>query len=131
MTFTLGKFKSIDVFTMATLLSKIGLGKISETIGVDNLMDIGKKIKGAGKTADANAIVGMQMALQIAEILLGNLDKCEKELFTLLSRISGLSVDEVKDLDAEIFAQLIIEVIQLEQFKDFFKAASRLLNTAK
>lgn len=130
MSYTLGKFKATDVFTMATLLSKVGLGKVADGLGRDNIMKIITENKGK-KKEDVAAFTGMQMILQIAEIILSNLDKCETEIFKLLSSITNASVEELKELDAEIFAELIIEVVQLQQFKDFFKVASRLLNTKK
>jgi hypothetical protein len=128
--YTLGKFKSTDVFTMATLLSKIGLGKAADGFGRDNIMQIiaANKNKSAD---DVAAFTGMQLTLQIAEIVLGNLDQCETEVFKLLSSVSGAPVDELRNLDAEVFAELVIDVVQLQQFKDFFKVASRLLNTKK
>lgn len=129
MDFTLGKFKATDVFTMATLLSKIGLGKVSDAFGRDNIMEILAKNKGK-KGDDVAAITGMQVALQIADVVLANIEKCETEIFKLLSNVSGMTIDEIKDLDAEVFAELIVAVIKMPQFKDFFKAASRLLNTA-
>lgn len=128
--YTLGKFKSTDVFTMATMLSKIGLGKMADGFGRDNVMKIISEVQGK-KTEDVAAFTGMQMILQIAEIVLGNLDKCENEVFKLLSSITGAPVDELKELDAEVFAELVIDVINCQQFKDFFKVASRLLNSAK
>lgn len=130
MEYTLGKFKATDVFTMATMLSKIGLGKMADGFGRDNVMKLIGDAK-SKKKDDLIAATGMGIALQIAEIILGNIDKCEAEIFTLLSHVSGLSVEEVRDMDVEVFAGLIIDVVQLQQFKDFFKVASRLLNTGK
>ena len=128
MEYTLGKFKSTDIFTMATLLSKIGLGKVADAFGRDNVMKILSDFKGK-KKEDVTAFTGMQVALQVGEIILGNLENCEAEVFKLLSSVSGLSADDLRNMDAEIFAGLIVEVVHLPQFKDFFKAASRLLNT--
>ena len=128
MDFTLGKFKATDVFTMATLLSKVGLGKVSDAFGRDTVMEILAKNKGK-KGDDVAAITGMQIALQIADVVLANIEKCETEIFKLLSNVSGMTIDEIKDLDAEVFAELIVAVIKMPQFKDFFKAASRLLDT--
>ncbi len=130
MKYTLGKFKATDVIVMATMLSKIGLGKMADGLGRDNIIKIISDSKGKNKE-EVTALTGMQMALQIAEIVLSNLDKCENEIFKLLSSVTGVAVEELKNEDAEVFAELIIEVVQLQQFKDFFKVASRLLNTAK
>lgn len=130
MEYTLGKFKATDVFTMATLLSKIGLGKMADGFGRDNVMKLVAASKGK-KGDELTAMTGMGIALQMAEIILGNIDKCQVELFTLLANISGLTIDEIKDMDAEVFAQLIFDVVQLPQFKDFIKVASRFLNSGK
>ena len=130
MEYTLGKFKATDVFTMAKLLSKIGLGKIADNFGRENILSIVNANKGKSKE-DVAAVTGMQMVLQIAEVILSHIDECETEIFKLLSSVTGATPDELKELDAEVFAELIIEVIKLQQFKDFFKAASGLLNTEK
>ena len=129
MNYTLGKFKSTDVFTMATILSKIGLGKITDSFGRENVMKILSEVKDK-KKEDVTAFTGMQVALQVVEIICGNLEKCEAEIFKLLANVSGLTEDDLRNMDAEVFAGLIVDVVRLPQFKDFFKVASRLLNTA-
>lgn len=129
MEYTLGKFKATDVFTMATLLSKIGLGKVADEFGKDNILKLVANAK--GKKEDVATLTGMQLAMQVAEIIFANLDACETEVFKLLSSVTGAPVEELRDLDADIFIELIIDVIKCQQFKDFFKRASRLLNTAK
>lgn len=130
MEYTLGKFKSTDVIVMATMLSKIGLGKMADGFGRDNLLKI--IADNEGKTEDeVAAFTGMEMVLKIVEIILGNAGKIENELFRLLASVYSLTVDDIRGLDAEVFAEMIIEVVQGQQFKDFFKLASRLLNTAR
>ena len=126
--FTFGKFKATDIVTMATMLSKIGLGKATDVFGKENIMKLIAENKDA---PDATAYTGMAIAFQIADVVLGNLEKCQGELYTLLANISGMTVEEVKNLDAEDFFELIVETVQLDQFKDFIKVASRLFNTAK
>lgn len=128
MEFTLKKFKATDVIIMSTMLSKIGLGKVTDVFGKENIMSI---VSQNEDTSDKAAFTGMAVALQIAEILLGNIDKCQGELYTLLSHVSGLEVDEIKNLDAEDFFELIVAVVTMEQFKDFLKVASKLLNLKK
>ena len=128
MEFTLRKFKAEDTILMATMLSKIGLGKITDAFGKENVLAVISKNK---NTSDNATFTGMAITLQVAEIILGNLESCKGELYTLLSRVSGMSEDEIKDLDAEDFMELIVEVIKMKQFKDFLKVASRLLNSKK
>ena len=130
MKYTLGKFKATDVFTMATLLSKIGLGKMSDAFGKENILKLITNAK-AKKKDDVAILTGAQLVMQVADILLANLDACETEVFKLLSSVTGASIDELKELDADVFFELIIEVVQMKQFKDFFKRASGLRNTVK
>ena len=127
MEFNLGKFKSTDIIIMATMLSKIGLGKVTDVFGKENVL----KILGDKKKEDAAAVVGMGITFQVAEIILGNLEKCQTELFQLLSNVSGMSVEEIKELDAVDFFELIVAVVEMPQFKDFMKVASRLLKSEK
>jgi len=128
--YELGKFKATDVVVFATMLSKIGLGKVSDAFGKENVTALLGQLNGEQKK-DETAYVGLGIGLQIAEIILGNLDKCQNELFTLLSNVSNLSVEEVKDLDAEVLFEMIYDVIRLPQFKNFTRLASRLLNSEK
>lgn len=127
MEFNLGKFKSTDIIIMATMLSKIGLGKVTDVFGKENVL----KILGDKKKEDAAAVVGVGITFQVAEIILGNLEKCQTELFQLLSNVSGMSVEEIKELDAVDFFELIVAVVEMPQFKDFMKVASRLLKSEK
>lgn len=124
--YTLTNFKSADIFTMATLLSKIGLGKIMDYFGKDNVTQL---LNGA-KENDENAqsFVGMGILVQAVEIILGNLDKCKAEIYALLFSASGINTKELEKMDAVDFAELVIEVVEMEQFKDFFKVALRLYN---
>ena len=128
--YELGKFKSTDVIIFATLLSKIGLGKVADAFGRDTVMSLLNKLNGE-EQKDATAYVGLGIGLQIAEVILGNLEKCQDELFTLLSHVSGLSVEEVKDLDADVLFEMVVDVVHLPQFKNFTRLASRLLNSGK
>lgn len=130
MKYTLEKFKATDVFTMASLLSKIGLGKIADGLGKDNILKLIESVK-EKNSENVATITGMQLFLQVGEIILANLDVCETELFKLLSSTTKAPIDELKGLDADEFIELIVEVAKMEQFKDFFKRASGLLNTVK
>lgn len=126
MTYNLGKFKTTDVFLMATLLSKIGIGKIADTFGKDSVTKLvtayGKK-----KGEDLVTVVGIEIAMQLAQIVLTNLESCKGEMLQLLANVSGMTVNDIESLDAEDFMELLVEVVQMPQFKDFIKVASKLL----
>lgn len=130
MKYTLGRFKATDIFTMSTLLSKVGLGKIADGLGTENVLKLISNARGK-KGGDVATLTGVQLFLQVGEVILANLDACETEVFKLLSNVTRATVEELKELDADEFIELIIEVVRMEQFKDFFKRASGLLNMEK
>jgi hypothetical protein len=44
----------------------------------------------------------------------------------MLSNTSNLTVNQVKELDFATFAEMVIDFIKKEEFKDFFRVASKL-----
>ena len=64
--------------------------------------------------------------LDVADIILGNIEKCEDDVFKLLSQTSNLSVEEVRKLGLCDFAEMIIDFVKKEEFKDFIKVVSKL-----
>ena len=62
--------------------------------------------------------------LDIADVLLNNIPKCENDFYKFLANISDLKVDEIKKLKPADFMGMIIDVIKKEEFKDFFKVVS-------
>ena len=79
---------------------------------------------------DADIIsVGVSVALEAADVILGNLPKCEKEIYQLLSQTSNLSVAQVKKLNLAQFTEMVIDFIKKDEFKDFIKVVSRLFKS--
>jgi len=61
-------------------------------------------------------------------VILNNLPSCEQDLYKFMSNLSGVSVDEIAEMPMAEFADAVISIIQKEDFKDFFKAVSKLFN---
>lgn len=120
------KLNSTDTFLMFKLLGKIGVNEFTECLEKDSV----KQMFGlAEKTDNATTIVGMSVMLEVANIILGNLPKCEAEIYQLLANTSNLSVKEVKELDFAVFIEMIIDFVKKEEFADFIKVASRLFKS--
>jgi hypothetical protein len=81
---------------------------------------------GGENKENATAIVGVSVILEIANVIIGNIPKCETEIYQMLSQTSDLSVKQVKELDFATFAEMVIDFIKKEEFKDFIKVVSRL-----
>lgn len=110
---------SKDIFPMSKILSKIGISNIKSAFEGDELQ---KLIKG-GKDVEA---VGMAIVFDIGGIILNNLSSCETELYKFLSDLTGAKVEELKECSIADFAELIISIVQKEEFKDFIGVVSRL-----
>ena len=64
--------------------------------------------------------------LDVVDVILCGYSNCENDLHKFLSKISNLSVEQVKQLSLADFTEMIIDVIKKDDFKDFIKVASKL-----
>ena len=122
--YTFRKFSAPDVFPMFKILGKIGINEFTKCFENDGIKGLIESFKN-GDDEGMDSIVGMSVMLEAANVILGNLPKCEDDIYNILSRTSNLSVEDVKGLDLAIFTEMIIDFIQKDDFKDFFKVVSK------
>jgi hypothetical protein len=125
------RLQSKDIFLMTKIISKIGLSEFAALYQKGSAKDaisalISKKASEKAKKDDDFISIGIEIAMELAEVVLTNMNKCENEIYQLLSNVSNLSVKEVETLDAVIFLEMIIDFVKKDEFKDFFKVVSRL-----
>ena len=113
-----------DVFPMTNIIKKIGIKEFKTFFEGDKLNEIMSAFSGNlnDKTIES---VGFSVALELADIIFGNLSKCENDIFQLLSQTSDLSVEEVRNLALPDFAEMVIDFVKKDEFKDFIKVVSR------
>lgn len=141
--YTLKRLQSRDVFPMLRILSKINfkelkacfsspeiaaaVAKLSETNGTEGA-EGAEGAEGKKNTADEIfSVVGVGVVLDVAGVIINNVPYCENELYSFLSSLSGMKVEEIMDLDAVIFFEMIVDVIKKPEFKDFMKVVSGFL----
>lgn len=121
-----------DIFLMAKIIKQIGIKEFKacfESDGITSLIQNAMDEKKAkGKDDNTNVIgVGVGVALEIADVILGNLPKCENDIYQMLSQTSNLTVEEIKAPgNATMFIEMVIDFIKKEEFRDFLKVVSRL-----
>lgn len=117
--------KAPDTFTMAKIIGKIGVNKFASLLQKDEIQDLAKKVmaKNEINSEDISMITGIGVFTEIAQIILMGMDKCEEDVYKLLSDTSNLTVDEVKELDGVTFLEMIIDFFKSNM--DFIKAASK------
>ena len=127
MKFELRKLKSEDMFLMFGILSKIGFKDLKELVTVEKMKAMMSTFNGEeAEDEDMTAMFGMTIIMDVVGIIMKNLPFCKNEIFSFLSALSGLTVEEIADLDMATFTEMIIAVIKKDEFKDFFKVVSGL-----
>ncbi len=137
--YTFRKLGSTDIFLMTKIIKAIGINEFMACLKGDSLKSILKTFidsNAADKDADKedaadNDSIFMMGALagilEIANVIIGNLHKCEQEIYQLLSQTSNLSVEEITaEGNAVMFVEMVIDFIKKDEFKDFIEVVSKL-----
>ena len=126
MEYEMRKLQATDIFSVVKILNGIGLKNIKEAIDFEEINKIRK-----GMTEDnADVItsqVGLNVVMSIATIVLENLPKIENVLYTFVGSVIGIKTKDVANMSMGDFMDVLITIIQKEEFKDFFKRASKLI----
>ena len=124
--YTFRKLNSTDTFLMFKIIGKIGIKDFAKSFDKDAVQNMIKNAKGA---KDAYTAVGISVALEMANVIINNLPKCEAEIYEMLANTSNLTMEQIKSLDFVTFIEMVIDFIKKEEFKDFMKVVSRLFNS--
>lgn len=126
--YTFRKLNSTDVFLMFKIIGKIGVNEFTKSFDKDTVKAMINSTKGV---ENATTVVGISVILEMANVIIGNLPKCEGEIYQMLSSASNLSVKQVKELDFVTFTEMVIEFVKKEEFKDFFKVVLKSFKPEK
>lgn len=125
--FELRELKSADLFPMFGILSKIGFKDLKDSLSVDTIKTMIDSVNGKAEDSDTQTtILGFGIIMEVVEVIMKNLPKCEKEIYSFLAGVSGMTAKEIADLDMVTFTEILIAVIQKDEFKDFFRVVSGL-----
>ena len=126
MEYNMRNLQATDIFSVVKILNGIGLKNIKEAINIDEINNLRK-----GMTEDnADVItsqVGLNVVMSIATIIFENLPNVESDLYNFIGSVIDMKAKDVAKMDMGDFMDLLITIIQKEEFKDFFKRASKLI----
>lgn len=150
--YTLRRLQAKDISPMAKIIGKIGIDELVSCYGDDDFTELMVRLKNrkemVNRAAEQNGdsifqmgpvrtsskdkdnsefVLGVAVATRIANRVLMNVDRCEKEVYGLLGSLSGMSAAEVAELDLEIFIQMIMDVARENNVVNFIRAATKLL----
>ena len=123
--YTFRKLSAEDMFLMFTIIKKIGLKDFKQLFEGDSLDALVGQFKAEGGNEKALTAVGVSIGFDLIDLILGNLPKCEKEIYMLLAQVSGMSENEIK-ADMILFTEMVIDFVKKEEFPAFIKVVSRL-----
>lgn len=124
--YELRALKASDFFLVTRILSKIGVKEFRGIIESDEIKAAIRQAaenQNGGEIADSDvASIGISVVFDIASVVLEHMEGCEKDIYKLLSNLSGLKEAEVADLPMADFGAMVMSVIKHEGFRDFFTA---------
>lgn len=135
--YVLRKLGAPDLFPMIKIISKIGIDELSTVLEGNFIQSIINDVRvkdaeqdaeqGEKKSSGDLFQIGVGIALKLANKILEHIPSCENEIYMLLGNVSGLGVEGVKALDLDVFLEMIIDFIMKDEFKNFFKVASKYI----
>lgn len=125
--YTFRPLEAPDIFPMFKIIKAIGINEFTACFEKDGIKNLIASMTGEGGNQDQmSSIVGISVVLEIADVIIGNIPKCENEIYQLLSQTSGMTIPKIKKMGMVVFVEMVIDFIQKEEFKDFIKVVSKL-----
>lgn len=108
---TLRKLCTKDLFPMMKILSKIHVREFKKCFeNIDPKAGIEK--------------IGIEVMLDAADVIFTNIGACEKDIYGFIADLSGVKPEEIAKLPMAEFAEIIIELVTKDEFRDFFTVLS-------
>ena len=130
MKYEMRSLQASDIFSVVKILNGIGLNNVKEAINIEEINNIRKTMVEDNSEDNSEKVysqVGVKVVMSIATVILENLPKVENDLYTFVGSVIGVKAKDVAKMDMGEFMDLLIAIIQKEEFKDFFKRASKLI----
>ena len=116
--YELRELKADDLFAMLKIINKIGVKEARECF---NSIEVKQALAADGKDEAFLSAVGMQVMFEVVNLIVSRLPECKEELYTFLSSLSGMKTKEIADMSMVDFYDMIMDVVQHPNFKDFFQ----------
>ena len=126
--YTFRRLSSTDVFLMFRIISKIGVNEFTTCFGKQSVINTIKSMTDEEKKSDDGAMIAtVSVMLEAANVILGNIGKCEREIYQMLANTSNLTIEEITaDGNGVLFLEMVVDFLKKEEFGDFFKVVSKL-----
>ena len=126
MEFELRRLQASDLFAMVRLLNVIGFKELKTVINLEEIKEARKNITDENKET-LYVEMGTKIITSLVPFIFEKLSVAENEIYTFVGGIANMKVKDVSKMDAIDFIDLLTEIFKKEEFKDFFKRASKLI----
>ena len=126
MEFELRRLQASDLFAMVRLLNVIGFKELKTVINLEAIKEARKNITDENKET-LYVEMGTKIITSLVPFIFEKLSVAENEIYTFVGGIANMKVKDVAKMDAIDFIDLLTEIFKKEEFKDFFKRASKLI----
>ena len=130
MKYEMRSLQASDIFSVVKILNGIGLNNVKEAINIEEINEIRKTMTEDNSEDNSEKVysqVGVKVVMSIATVILENLPKVENDLYIFVGSVIGVKAKDVAKMDMGEFMDVLITIIKKEEFKDFFKRASKLI----
>ena len=123
MEYEMRKLQANDLFSVVKILNGIGLKNVREAINIDEINNVRKGMT-KGNEDVITSQIGLNVVMSLATVILENLPKIENDLYNFIGSVIDVKPKDVAKMD---MGEFLIEIVNKEEFKDFFKRASKLI----
>jgi hypothetical protein len=128
--YTFRRLNSTDIFLLTKIIGKIGINEFTACLEKDTVKNLIGNLTGKESADSATTMIGISVMLEMANVVIGNISKCEVEIYQLLANVSGMTVKQIKELDGVIFFEMVLDFVAKDEFKDFIKVVSKRFGLA-
>ena len=122
----LRRLQATDLFGMVKILNGIGLKNFKDVIDTNKIKEMRKSIND-DNAEQVVSDIGMNVVMSVLSVILENLPSVETDLYNFIGSVANMKAKDVAKMDIGDFMDLLISIAQKEEFKDFFKRASKLI----
>lgn len=122
----LRRLQASDLFAFVRLLNAIGFNELKNVINFNEISEARKNVTDENRDTVAMEI-GTNIIMSIIPFIISKMSVAETEIYTFVGGIANMKVKDVAKMDAVEFIDLITAIFHKEEFKDFFKRASKLI----
>lgn len=137
--YKLRKLSAKDIGPMVKIAKKIDLKRLKNTfteLDLNEIINIAKE-KDADReesleeknNTDLMLKVGGNIVIEAIPMLLDALENCLEDINKLLANVANMELEQLENLDLDIYFRLVYDFINKNEFMGFIKVASKFLNS--